>query len=100
MPRPDVSSDSGVKFGGYTYDSLRISGLARNILIKLGYCHTCSPNYCLAGRSCCRFFFPWPQQPYQVQPHHQDEFGVVRVFRPNMYYLDGAVAMRIPNALR
>ena len=66
MPRPDVSSDRGVPFGGYTYDSLRISGLARSVLIKLGYCHTCSPNYCLAGRSCCRFFFPWPHQPYQV----------------------------------
>ena len=78
MPRPDVSSDSGVPFGGYTYDSLRISGLARSVLIKLGYCHTCSPNYCLAGRSCCRFFFPWPHQPYQVHDENTQRIALRR----------------------
>ena len=54
MPRAEVSS-SVVKFGGYDCDSLRVAGLARSVLIRLGYCHTCSPNYCLLNRSCCRF---------------------------------------------
>ena len=54
MPRADVTSGD-VKFGGYDYDSLRVAGLARAVLVRLGYCHTCSPNYCLLNRSCCRF---------------------------------------------
>ena len=65
MPRPDVSSES-VKWGGFDWDTLRIAGLARAVLIKLGYLHVCSPAYCLLNRATCRFFFPWPQQPYQV----------------------------------
>ncbi len=65
MPRANVSS-SVVRFGDCDYDSLRVAGLARSVLIRLGYCHTCSPNYCLLNRSTCRFFFPWPLQPHQV----------------------------------
>ena len=65
MPRPDVSSES-VKWGGFDWDTLRIAGLARAVLIKLNYLHVCSPAYCLLNRATCRFFFPWPQRPYQV----------------------------------
>ena len=60
MPRANILSDD-VKFGGYDCESLRVAGLARAVLVRLGYCHTCSPNYCLLNRQCCRFFFPWPQ---------------------------------------
>ena len=42
----------------------RIARLARQIQTKL-YIHTCSKKYCLQGRSTCRFFFPWPEQPQQ-----------------------------------
>ena len=52
MPRADVSS-AAVKWGGYTFDSLRVAGLARSVLIKLGYCHSCTPHYCLLNRSTC-----------------------------------------------
>ena len=65
MPRPDVSSE-GVKWGGFDWDTLRIAGLARAILVKLNYLHVCSPSYCLLNRATCRFFFPWPQQQHQV----------------------------------
>lgn len=76
MPRPDVSSTS-VPWGGYDYDSLRVAGLARSVLIRLGYCHVCSPNYCLLNRSTCRFFFPWPHQPYQVSKAAASSWRVV-----------------------
>ena len=59
MPRPDVSSTISVKWGGYDWDTLRIAGLARSVLMKLGYLHTCTPAYCLKNRPACRFFFPW-----------------------------------------
>ena len=65
MPRPDVSSE-GVKWGGFDWDTLRIAGLARAVLVKLNYLHVCTPAYCLLNRATCRFFYPWPQQPYQV----------------------------------
>ena len=65
MQRPDVSSES-VKWGGFDWDTLRIAGLARAVLIKLNCLHVCSPAYCLLNRATCRFFFPWPQRPYQV----------------------------------
>ncbi len=77
MPRANVSS-SVVKFGGYDCDSLRVAGLARSVLIRLGYCHTCSPNYCLLNRSCCRFFFPWPLQPHQVYDENTQRVALRR----------------------
>ena len=51
--------------GGFgDYEKLRIAGLARAIQSKL-YLHSCSKKYCLQGRTTCRFFFPWPEQPQQ-----------------------------------
>ncbi len=63
MARPDVT---GERWGGYTAATLRMVGLARAIQSRLPYLHSCTPNYCLKNRSSCRFFFPWPEQPYQV----------------------------------
>ncbi len=104
MPRANVSS-SVEKFGGYDCDSLRVAGLARSVLIRLGYCHTCSPNYCLLNRSCCRFrmavragtlfrlmlwevwfidssaamfFFPWPLQRHQVYDENTQRVALMR----------------------
>ena len=59
MPRPDVSTTSTSKWGGYDWDSLRIAGLGRAVLTKLNYLHVCTPAYCLLNRASCRFFFPW-----------------------------------------
>ena len=59
MPRPDVSTTSTIKWGGYDWDSLRIAGLGRAVLTKLNYLHVCTPAYCLLNRASCRFFFPW-----------------------------------------
>ena len=61
MVRPDVR---GADYGGFTYEKLRVAGLARHIQSHL-YLHQCSVKYCLKGRSTCRFFFPWPEQPQQ-----------------------------------
>lgn len=55
MPRADISGDD---WGGYDVDTLRIAGLCRSVLIRLGYCHTCTPTYCLKGRCTCRFIWP------------------------------------------
>ena len=63
MVRPQITNAAD-DFGGYDFESLRIAGLARHIQTQL-YLHRCSPNYCLQGRSTCRFFFPWPHQPQQ-----------------------------------
>ena len=57
MVRPCVS---GKHCSGWTYEKLRVAGLARSIQTKL-YLHSCSPKYCLHNRSTCRFFFPWPE---------------------------------------
>ena len=54
MPRPDVTSNTGGLWGGWDVETLRIGALARSILIKLNYCHVCTPNYCLRNRSSCR----------------------------------------------
>ena len=62
MPRPNVAGDN---WGGYDVERLRIAGLARLVLERLPYLHRCTPNYCLKGRSSCRFFFPWAETPYQ-----------------------------------
>ena len=62
MVRPTVTAQN---FGGYDVDMLRIASLARMIQIRCGYLHSCSPTYCLKDRATCRFFFPWPRQPYQ-----------------------------------
>jgi hypothetical protein len=106
MPRPDVSTTSSVKWGGYDWDSLRIAGLARGVLTKLNYMHVCTPAYCLLNRSSCRFFFPWceafeaaslstrklfanhlhvvcfkghwPQQPYQVYDENTQRLALRR----------------------
>ena len=63
LVRPDVSGDN---WGGYDLDRLRVAGLARAVQTRLPYLHHCTLNYCLKGRSKCRFFFPWPYQPHQV----------------------------------
>jgi hypothetical protein len=64
MVRPDVAGDN---WGGYTFEMLRIAGLARAVQTRLPYLHSCTPLYCLKNRSACRFFFPWPYQPHQVR---------------------------------
>ena len=44
MPRADVS---GEDWGAYDVETLRIAGLCRTVLIRLNYCHVCTPLYCL-----------------------------------------------------
>ena len=61
LVRPDVS---GPNWGEYDIEKLRIAGLARAVQMRLPYLHCCNPAYCLKDRSSCRFFFPWPYQPY------------------------------------
>ena len=46
MPRADVS---GEDWGAYDVETLRIAGLCRTVLIRLNYCHVCTPLYCLKG---------------------------------------------------
>ena len=62
MVRPDVTGEA---WGGYDVEKLRMAGLARAVQMRLPYLHHCNPAYCLKDRSSCRFFFPWPYQPYQ-----------------------------------
>ena len=50
MVRPHVP---GPEHGGFNYEKLRIAGLARHIQTRI-YIHSCSPVYCLKGRSTCR----------------------------------------------
>ena len=50
MVRPSVP---GSEYGGFNYEKLRIAGLARHIQTRI-YIHSCSPVYCLKGRSTCR----------------------------------------------
>ena len=54
MVRPDVS---GIRWGGYDLEKLRIAGLARAVQMRLPYTHVCSAFYCLKNRSSCHFFF-------------------------------------------
>ena len=46
MPRADVS---GEDWGAFDVETLRIAGLCRTVLIRLNYCHVCTPLYCLKG---------------------------------------------------
>ena len=55
MPRASVASSDRVRWGGYDWDSLRIAGLGRSVLIKLNYIHVRTPAYCLLNRATCRF---------------------------------------------
>jgi hypothetical protein len=72
MVRPIVAAKEGQEpWGGYDVHELRIAGLARAIQTRL-YLHSCSVKYCLQNRSACRFFFPWPLQPYQVYDHNTE----------------------------
>ena len=75
MPRADVS---GANWGGYDAESLRIAGLARSKLARLGYLHSCTPSYCLKDRCCCRFFFPWPEHPHQVYDQNTQRLALRR----------------------
>ena len=68
MVRPFVA---GPAWGGYGWQHLRIAGLARIIQTRL-YLHSCTTTYCLKNRSTCRFFFPWPRQPYQQYDETMD----------------------------
>ncbi len=76
MVRPNVA---GENWGGYRdRECLQLAGLARAIQIKLRYPHVCTPQYCLKDRSCCRFFFPWPKQPYQVYDANTERVALQR----------------------
>ena len=46
MKRADVS---GEDWGAYDVETLRIAGLCRTVLIRLNYCHVCTPLNCLKG---------------------------------------------------
>ncbi len=52
--------------------------LRRSVLIKLNYLHVCTPAYCLLNRATCRFFFPWPRQPYQVYDDNTQRLALRR----------------------
>lgn len=78
MPRPNVASVDGVRWGGFDCETLRVAGLGRSVLIKLNYHHVCTPAYCLLNRSHCRFFFPWPKQPYQVYDENTQRLALRR----------------------
>ena len=65
LARPFVGTFAdGTQRGGFTFEKMRIAGLARTIQTRL-YIHSCGPNYCLKNRAACRFFYPWPEQPQQ-----------------------------------
>ena len=78
MPRPNVENSNGVSWGGFDCGTLRIAGLCRSVLIKLNYHHVCTPAYCLLNRASCRFFFPWPQQTYQVYDENTQRLALRR----------------------
>ena len=80
MVRPDaLSSESGLPWGGYDVDMMRIAGLARTIQARL-YVHTCNPKYCLQGRATCRFFYPWPEQRQQQFDENTDRVALRRLY--------------------
>jgi len=74
MIRPYVAGEA---WGGYGWQHLRIAGLARVIQTRL-YLHRCSTAYCLKNRSTCRFFFPWPHQPFQQHDENMDRVACQR----------------------
>ena len=78
MPRPNVAHDDMSSWGGFDCGTLRIAGLCRSVLIKLNYHHVCTPAYCLLNRASCRFFFPWPQQNYQVYDENTQRLALRR----------------------
>ena len=78
MPRPNVANADGLRWGGFDCGTLRIAGLCRSVLIKLNYHHVCTPAYCLKNRTSCRFFFPWPQQKYQVYDENTQRIALRR----------------------
>ena len=78
MPRPNVANTDGQSWGGFDVGTLRIAGLCRSVLIKLNYHHVCTPAYCLLNRATCRFFFPWPKQPYQVYDENTQRLALRR----------------------
>ena len=75
MPRPCVAGEA---WGGYDVEKLRVAGLARAVLMRLPYLHSCTPGYCLKDRSTCRFFFPWPEQPYQIFDENTERVALRR----------------------
>ena len=78
MPRPNVAHGDGLRWGGFDCGTLRVAGLCRSVLIKLNYHHVCTPAYCLLNRSTCRFFFPWPEQTYQVYDENTQRLALRR----------------------
>ena len=80
MVRPDVNTlEDGTRWGGYNVGMMRIAGLARTIQSRL-YIHTCSPKYCLQGRTSCRSFFPWPEQRQQQFDENTDRVALRRLY--------------------
>ena len=61
MPRPNLVA-ADIPWGGFTLERLRIAALYRHILERTNYLHVCTPNYCMKGRSTCRFFYPFGTQ--------------------------------------
>eukprot|EP00973_Karenia_brevis_P086684 12019634-Karenia_brevis.AAC.1 len=89
MVRPFINSElsDGMPWSGYDVERLRIAALARAIQAKL-YLHTCSPSYCLQDRSSCRFFFPWPRQPYQQYDENTDRIALERLLPEDDQWLN------------
>ena len=83
LVRPDIRSvDDGSPWGGYTFDKLVVAGFARAVQTR-AYIHECSPKYCLKGRSCCRFFFPWPKQVQQQYDENMERIAYRRLYPPD-----------------
>ena len=78
MPRPNVAHGDDLRWGGFDCGTLRVAGLCRSVLIKLNYHHVCTPAYCLLNRATCRFFFPWPEQTYQVYDENTQRLALRR----------------------
>ena len=115
MVRPSVP---GPTYGGFTYEKLRIAGLARHIQTRM-YLHSCSPVYCLKNRSSCRFhintygppplihialrtcvasrfFFPCPAQPQQQFDQNCERIALQRRLEADDQWLSGEKRSRIP----
>ena len=78
MVRPCVNGDA---WGGYDVERLRVAGLARAIQMRLPYLHRCTPSYCQKDRCTCRFFFPWPEQPYQAFDYNTERVALKRTLQ-------------------
>ena len=120
MVRPSVH---GPTYGGFTYEKLRIAGLARHIQTRM-YLHSCSPVYCLKNRSSCRFhintygppplihialctcvasrfFFPCPAQPQQQFDQNCERIALQRRLEADDQWLSGEKRSHIPwNTIR